>query len=402
MKRFFLILSLTIFTCSCDEPVNMSVKKLQLTPNQTQMLSADNDFTFSLFRQVADANEDKCFISPLSASFALSMAANGANGETRQQILSVLGFDAEALSELNEYHHNLLTTLPYLDSKTKIALANALFVQTDFPLEADFVSACRQSYNAKVDILDFMNNPSGAAAKINAWAARNTNNKIKKVVDAPTVESLRMMLANALYFKGKWDCKFDKSNTRKEAFTASDGSVSQVDMMHITEHFRYAQTDAFRMVELPYKGGAYVMDVFLPAEGKTIADVRHSLSNQTMAEARVYSYNIDLRLPRFTMDYERRMNEDLQALGMTQAFTGSADFSNMSSVPMCIDFVKQNTFLAVDEEGTEAAAVTVIGFKCTSVGPEETIPFYVDEPFILLIREVQQGTILFIGEVNTL
>lgn len=400
MKRCFLLIALAVLTCSCDEPVSIGVKKMHLTPAQMQMLSASNDFTFSLFRQVADAGEDKCFISPLSASFALAMAANGANGETQQQMLSVLGFDAGALAELNEYHHNLLTTLPNLDNKTKIAIANALFVQPNFPLEADFVSTCRQSYDAQVDILDFMNNPSGAAAKINAWAARNTNNKIKKVVDGPTVASLRLMLANALYFKGKWDCEFDKSNTRKEPFTAVDGSVSQVDMMHITDHFRYAQTDAFRMVELPYKGGAYVMDVFLPAEGKTIADVRHSLSNEAMAEA--YSHNVELRLPRFTMNYERRMNEDLQALGMTRAFTGAADFSNMSRVPMCIDFVKQNTFLAVDEEGTEAAAVTVIGFKYTSAGPEETIPFYVDEPFVLLIREVQQGTILFIGEVNKL
>lgn len=401
MKKIILSLMLLLAVMTaCNEPVSAPVKKMNLTVSQQQLVGVSNQFTYDLFRQVA--GQGNCFISPLSASFALSMVANGAEGTTKEEMLKALGFDGKTLDELNEYHQKMMRDLPKLDKKTTVEIANAIFIQDSFPVHKSFVDVNKTWYLSEVSNLDFENDASGSASHINNWASKHTHGKVNKVVDARSLKDTKMLLANALYFKGEWLDKFEKDMTIEESFTNADKTTATVPLMHRQDRYMYGTNDVYRQLELPYNGGAYVMDVLLPQEGKTVADICQALGHA--AEPVLESHLMDVKMPRFKMEYERILNDDLKALGIRQAFDRVfAQLPGISSIPLCIDFVKQNTFVAVDESGTEAAAVTTISLiKCTAVGPDEEmpIPFHVKESFVYRIRERETGTVLFIGEMQ--
>ena len=338
-------------------------------------------FAFGLFQEVvSNDGSDVVFISPMSASLALSMTANGASGSTQREMLSALGFDC-SIKELNEYNRSVMDLFASEPDGVELNAANSIWVSDVFPLKNSFSRKIRKNYDAVVTNLDFSDPASPSV--INQWCSDNTAGRIDRMIEAidPTTQ---LYLLNALYFKGLWTTPFDAALTRA--------------------YFPYYSGTEGSMVELPYgEEGNFVMDVLMPADGISVDDFVSALDKELLDKlsGSLQTDEIRLTLPSFKAEYEITLNDVLQRLGMKEAFTSSADFSAMSKDNLMISEVKQKTFIEVNEEGSEAAAITSVGMMRTSLGPEP-FSFTVDRPFVFLIRERTSGTLLFMGIVRNL
>lgn len=393
-----IIAAMVIFvSCETGNGVKQT-KALQFSPAEKQMVQHCNDFSFNLLAQAA-ANEqsENIILSPLSASMLLGMLMNGADGETLAQIREMLGFEDAPIDEINDYYRQLIDVLPALDQYTLLNLANGIWVAERFPLQADFVQACHQSFDAEAkNVPTFVDD--NVLADINRFAAAHTNNRIKDIIDRSMVDDNTVMaLVNALYFKAKWKDKFKATQTHKQKFTTLNGVEIQTDFMHRTDEMTYNEGDDFQLLELPYKGSKYCADIILPAEGIDIRTFVASMDAERWHEmtSGMQYPRVELALPKFSLKYQRCLNADLQALGMTDAFSGQADFSRLSEHEAYLSLVNQYTFMQVDEEGTEAAAVTIGLVADKAAEPMDFRRFIADRPFLFVIRERDYGTILF-------
>ena len=424
MKRLLLLLPvLAVLLCGCNGPTvepqpgddsgktgKHAIRTFELTDAEQQMNVQTNTFALNMLRQIVGSEDlaqtpNICF-SPVSANMALGILLGGADGQTRAQMQTVLGFADATEQQVNDYYHKLVEALPYLDSTTVVKIANALWLKQTFPIKDAYRSQTQATFNATIDnVRTFVDD--AVIDMINQWAADNTNNLIRKVIDRSMVsDDLMMVFANALYFKGIWDKKFEERSTIRENFTTAAGKTEKRDMMtHYFSNARYTETDAAQVLELAYEGDKYCMDILLPKSGKQPADVLDDLTPERWVEieknVRWGSYDVDVWLPKFKYTYERSLIRDLQTLGIQAAFTPMADFSKLSEVDTYLGFLKQVCYIAVDEQGTEAAAVTIGGNYTTSVGPEpQPKIFHATHPFVYIIRERQYGTILFCGVVG--
>ncbi|MGQ0715319.1 MAG: serpin family protein [Gemmatimonadaceae bacterium] len=363
--RRSLVALLLAFAAACsDSPTGSSagpadslkVLPRALSQGELEAIASSNRFAFDLFKSINTRFVDtNVFISPLSASFALGMTLNGANGETFEGMRTALRIEDPELSSINAGYSDLIALLLALDPSVDMRIANAIWYRETFPFHQAFLDTVAPYFSARVTGLDF-----GAPAtvdRINAWVDTATAGKIPKVLDAIGPD-LVMLLMNAIYFKGSWRSQFDPAQTQDAAFATENGSAFQARMMHLNTTVALSSVGGARAVDLPY--------------GRA-----------------------DVYLPRFQMKWEDKLNSDLKAMGMDRAFCDCADFSRMSPEGVFISFVKQNTFVNVNEEGTEAAAVTTVGIETTSGRP--SIRF--DRPFVFVIRERLSGTILFMGKV---
>ena len=379
-------------------PVPLSELPRPLSAAEGKLVTAGNIFSFALFDRVSGAQPaENIFISPLSASLALGMTMNGAAGETLSEMRSALGLGGASENEVNEGYRDLKTLLLTLDPGTQLGIANSVWYLDTFPFEQSFFTAARTYFDAEVTGLDFWS-PT-ALPTINGWVARATNDRIPKVLDRIEDDS-RMFLINALYFKGVWQHQFNPAETRQQPFTSVDGTKAEVPLMHQDGEFRYLQAPEVQIVELPYGNTAFTMTVLLPAPDRDINEFAASLTPELFNSwlDALGETKLSVDLPRFTLSYGRELNDELKALGMEKAFVpDGADFTRMSPLgrALFIQFVKQDTFVAVDEVGTEAAAVTTVGVSVTSAPPA----IRVDRPFVFAIRERFSGTILFIGKI---
>ncbi|WP_291529666.1 serpin family protein [Bacteroides sp. UBA939] len=413
LKKTIAALSLLSIFAACQNDENETPqpepkprKDISLTRAEQEMLEAGTDFAFHFFGQVCstEARKPNVFVSPLSASLCLSMITNGAWGNTLTEMQDVLGFPAASFSldDLNNYNRKLTTALLDLDNTTQLGIANSIWVKQGFKVFDSFVDVNKKKYDARVQELDFAS--PKAKDVINQWCAEQTNNCIKKVIEE-IPEDARMYLINALYFKGIWRSQFRKSDTRQENFTNSDGIERKVNMMNQTGTFNYVHNTAFAIAELPYGNEAFSMVVLLPAEGKTLDESLAELTSGNWKEwgESLYGRELQVKLPRFKVEYDKSLIGDMVAMGMQDAFDKHrADFSKMSEENLFIGLLQQFTYVNVDEEGTEAAAVTIGGMMTTSVGPSTPIPFYVDRPFAFMIKEKSTGAILFMGKITEL
>ena len=369
-----------------------------LSASEQAVIGASNRFAFDLLREAsARDTASNVFLSPLSASVALGMTLNGARGETFTGMRGTLGFGALDQNEINASYRSLIDLLLGLDRSVEMRLANSIWVRTGFPLHDSFVQSSRKHFDAEVAELDF--NDPAALKTINKWASRSTDGRIERIVDE-IPSNVVMYLMNAIYFKGSWTRQFDPKLTRDAAFHREDGGEQRVRMMHRPEMtVRHLRTAEAEMIELPYGRGAFSMTVVLPTRGGTLEGLVASLDAQTWSEwmGQLTERRLDVFLPRFRLEYEKVLNETLEALGMEAAFTPGADFMGMSPVRgLYIGEVKQKSFIEVKEEGTEAAAVTSVSMVLSSGPP----PFRADRPFLLIIRERLSGTILFMGAIG--
>ncbi len=368
--------------------------------DQARLAAANTDFAFDLFQQIAHEQPGaNIFISPFSVSTVLQMIDNGAAGTTKQEMEQVLHTDTVPADALNAACESLNQSL---NSQTNVALelANAIWYKQGIPLKPGFVSANKEFFQTELGAVDF-DSPQSAQI-INDWADQSTHGKIKQVVQWPFPPATRVVLANAIYFKGKWERPFDKQDTKPHDFHLAGGGEKQVPTMWRRGHFDYQRRDGFQAVRLPYAGRRLWMEVFLPDADFSLAKLLARFdtnSGRTKMLQDFFEQDGTLALPRFKLEYNVSLNNPLQALGMGRAFQ-DADFSAMSDEPLQISEVKQKSYIEVNEEGTEAAAVTVGIMQATAVlRPLEPFEMVVDRPFFFVIEDSQTQSILFMGVV---
>ena len=374
----------------------------ELSPAEKRLIESDNSFGLTLFKQIVDGERDRnVFISPLSVSMALGMTYNGADGATQEEMEAVLGLAGLSRQEINASYESLIALLSALDPKVRFLLANSIWYRQGFPVEADFIDLNQTYFGATVRGLDF-DDPQ-TVDTINAWVDENTQGKIEEIVEAPISPATMMFLINAIYSHGTWTYRFDESDTRDAQFNLPDGSQTACKMMRQSGDFQYFSGADFQAVDLPYGDGDYSMAIILPHPGRDIDAIIGELDAETWEDwmGRFAPFELDpLELPRFTLEYEIGLNDVLKALGMESAFSPSqANFTGMydeTGMPnLYISKVKHKTFVKVNEEGTEAAAVTSVEMALESMPPS----MRVDRPFIFAIRENRTGTILFVGKI---
>jgi serine protease inhibitor len=369
--------------------------------DQDKLASANTGFAFDLLKQITRVQPGtNVFISPFSVSTVLQMVGNGAGGETKaemQRVLKTTGLPADALNAackgLNQS----------LNSQTNVILnlANAIWYKEGFHLKPGFVSDNKNYFSAKLAGVDFGKLES--AQTINDWADKSTHGKIKQVVQWPFPPLTRVILANAIYFKGKWDRPFAGRTEDDPFYVLPGGKPKQVPTMWQHGHFNYQQGDGFQAVRLPYAGKRLQMFLFLPDTNSTPEKLLADLNADTWQNKILPRFHDEqglLGLPRFKLDYDVILNDPLKVLGMRQAFAGAADFSAMAQEPLFVSEVKQKSFVEVNEEGTEAAAVTTVRMTLSAMPvPRNAFNMIVDRPFLFIITDDQTKSVLFMGVI---
>ncbi len=366
-------------------------KEIELTEGERQLIASNNDFAFNLFRKVR--GETSSIVSPLSITYALGMMNNGATGKTQQEINETLGFGEAGADAINSFCQKMLTEAGTLDEKTKALISNTIFVNEGKGcyLQDDFIAKASEFYNAQLQNRNFFDGETMDV--INQWANDHTEGMIPKVLDESSFNPWAVSyLLNALYFKGVWSEPFDVAETKEESF----GGGSAVPMMHNYVECEYAENSLYQAIVLPYGNGAYRMKIFLPREGKTIANVLDALDGNNW-QTKGQQYDVDLKLPRFETENNINLVNTMSDLGMPTAFTAAAEFPYLciNKNDIFIGNMLQFAKIKLDEQGTEAAAVTVIEVT-DGMGPE--VDFHATRPFLYIISEQSTGAIFFIGQ----
>ena len=379
----------------------VSAQPLELTPEQKAMAATGNEFSFRFLQQIDGSGEGDWFVSPTSLQYLLGVILNGAQGATAAEIAHTLGFEPADLAALNDFNREMLTRLPKLDPATKLTIGNAVFVNKLYPIDKKYKNLVEKYYDAEVQNLDF-NNERATLRVINGWCDKKTNGLIPGILES-VEPSMFAYLLNALYFKGAWSYPFSKNLSRERTFYLESGKEKKVWMMEKERKFAYGEDDLCQRIRLPYGDGVYAMYVLLPKKGHTVSEVVASLGGEKWDDLRKHMYfdtKVNLWLPRFETKYHIKLNDILKEMGMPGSFRPGADFKAMSPNADFLDFVQQDAVIKVDEEGSEAAAVTSAGMMgATAVAtPPRIIDFHADHPFLYMIVESSTGSVLFAGK----
>ena len=378
----------------CTDPV-----PINLTSEQIRLIESENKFAFDIFIETLKSSElsKNIIISPLSISVALSMTLNGANGSTREAMLEALRIKGISTDIINNSYKNLTGKLLNIDKRILISVANSVWTENNFTAKKPFTSILTDYYGAEYKSFD-INDPQ-APKQINLWIEGKTNGLIKEMIEKLNDNTV-MLLINAIYFKGKWKSQFNPKNTVQSSFYKQDGASSVVPMMKQTSEYKIFQGNGFVMAEFPYGQGNYVMDIILPDQQTGLNRIIPDLTekNYKIWIDNMREMKTDLSFPRFKFGYKKQMKDILTSMGMGIAFTDNADFSNISDDDLLINDVIHQAFIETNEEGTEAAAATVVEIGLTSM-PVSNFILNVDHSFIYIIRESTTNTILFMGTV---
>jgi serpin B len=364
------------------------------------LVPAKNRFGFKLFCALVEAGiKHNLLISPFSITTALSMTNNGAAGETRAAMARCLEIEGVNLDELNEEEKSLAAGLQNSDARVQLLIANSLWARKGVAFKSGFLKRVKQFYQAEATVLDFASRD--APDKINGWVRQKTRGRIDRIVNQITPEVV-LFLINAVYFKGKWQEEFDPKLTAESDFHLIEGTTERVLMMSRSGRFDYLLGEGFQAVALPYGEGRFSMVVLLPDESLGLNGLILKLNNENWQrwQAGLVSRQGEVKLPRFKMEYEQSLKEVLKRLDMAVAFDlERADFSEMSSQSgIAIGDVKHKSFIEVNEEGTEAAAVTSVEMVMSAL-PVDRFRMVVDHPFIFAIQDNATGAIIFLGAV---
>ncbi|MGI6358548.1 MAG: serpin family protein [Bacillota bacterium] len=394
-KVLFVLLTLTLLS-GCTQatlPPNMSL--LSELAEQGAGVGLYQQFGFDLYHQLNSGSLENLLISPTSIALAVSMTLNGADGGTRQQMLEALGLGDCDLQQLNEANQLLIRRLQ--DSDVTLSIANSLWMRQGIEFNQDFVQSNQTYYDAAAHNLDFSSD--AAVETINNWVKEQTNDLIDGIIEGPIHPLTLMFLINAIYFQGDWGMPFDPDRTKEGLFHTPQGTVN-VPFMRQTDKFDYLYQDGLQALRLPYADEELAMYLFLPEDWE-------AFQQQLTAEqwqgwlGDFRSERVQLELPKFEFAYEEQLNDALQALGMTLPFAaGQADFHLIADIEqdIYISEVKHKSFIAVDEVGTEAAAVTSVEMVATGM-PVEPIQLKFDRPFFFVIHDRMTDTALFMGQV---
>ncbi|GEO06085.1 serpin [Adhaeribacter aerolatus] len=404
LKTALLGMTAAFLFLSCQKDLTNSPKYnttdlRPLTAQEAKTVSSSNDFAFRLLQKLQPQQPNQnLFVSPLSISSALTMALNGADGTTKEAMQQTLGFALQTDKEINQSFKSLQDLLTGLDNQVNFTTANSIWYAQQYELQAPFVQQNQTYFNATVQKLNF----SSPTAKntINDWVKEKTQGKIPDIVQEIRPDHV-LFLVNALYFKGTWTYPFDKKLTQKAPFRQEDGSTAQVDFMTLKNgEYLYFNDASKQVIDLPYGNRQFSMTIIVPNGQETVSNLTRQLNADQLATwlGKANTTKLDLRLPKFKLEYKKELKETLKQLGMGEAFSNQANFSRMvagSTGGLAISEVMHKTFVEVNEEGTEAAAATSVGVVLTSLPPT----IQVDRPFIFLIREKSSNAILFIGQL---
>ena len=382
---------------------NNERKRIELDETQRTYVEAGNDFAFRFLKQIDAGEPGNWFVSPVSLQYLLGLVLDGAEGATADEICQTLGYPAGQSEAVDAYCRKMLSELPNLDKKTKLTLANAIFFNDKMTIKVPYKKRVEKFYDAEVESLDFYQK-QGTLRTINGWCNRQTNGLIPAVLDDVSPDMFAYLL-NALYFKGTWMYPFNKRYTQDRTFTLESGQKKEIPMMIKERKYGYGENDVFQRVVLPYGNGSYSMIVLLPKKGHTVADVIASVNGENWKDIHSrwgYGTLINVWLPPFESKYHIQLNDILCDMGMPRSFGPAAQFKPMSDDALWLSFVQQDAVIKVDEEGTEAAAITSAGMLGATAIPEppRVIDFHCDHPFLYLITENSTGTILFAGKFS--
>ena len=384
----------------CQE-TERGIANRELTATEKQLVESGNNFGFKLLRKVNESEPDKnVFISPLSVSIALGMTLNGAREETFDMMRSTLEYEGLTQEEINRNYLSLIRLLQGLDKKVIFEIANSIWYRNELTVQKQFISDNQTYFDAEIAAMDFED--PGSVDRINRWVSDKTHQKIQSIIDKLD-PNLVMLLVNAIYFKGTWSYEFEKDKTHDDLFVRGDGSSVPCSMMMQTGSFNYLHTEQYQAVDLPYGDGDFSMTIIRPNDGIGIDELIATF-DQSRMQSIISGFNIStgtIEMPKFKLELKYTLNDILKSMGMEIAFIPEmADFSGIDSINgrhLFISEVKHKTFVDVNEEGTEAAAVTSVGVGTTSIGDE--FYFRADRPFLFLIKENRSQTVLFIGKV---
>lgn len=405
-KSIVLTLSLLFCFLSCNKNSDENNSELKTIADiKNSVIKSNNEFTFSLFQEINNQEEpaENIFISPLSIYYALSMAANGANGKTAEAFKDVLNLqeaDHQAfLDAIDELYNDLIPN----NDKVVLEIANSLWIRENFTVKDTFIWETEDYFNAEVRTMDFTN--PDALGIINGWIEDKTHGKITKMLSNISPDAV-LFIINAIYFNGKWKYAFNDSSNKVSNFYINDETTSQVDFMNREAMLDYYENDLFQSVQLPYDDTNYFMTIILPKQDNSANDFVALFDNDRWNEIQSNSVVTDvfLTIPKFKFSYgTKSIKQELIDMGLSVAFSGEADFSRISNESIFISDVFHKAFVEVNEEGTEAAAATIIEIDLVSAGedqPPVTKYFNANRPFIFAISEKKSGSILFIGKVN--
>jgi len=374
------------------------------------VVDANNQFALDYYSKLKSKESGNIFFSPFSISSAFVMTYEGAKGQTAEEIRSVFHFPEDSYLRRSEYA-SIFNELNKKDKKYKFNSANALWVQQDYQFSKDFFENVEKYYSGKAINLDFKKDPEGSRITINNWVENQTNDKIQNLIPQGIIQPMtKLVLTNAVYFKGEWIKQFNKNDTKEEDFRTSNSGIIKAQMMRRTDKeaiFNYAENSDLQMLEMPYSGDELSILLLLP-KNDNLTKLEGILSTKNISDWKkdLRRQRVDVYIPKFKFETKYFMADDLKAIGMPLAFSDSADFSGMTATgkrDLKIDEAIHQAFVEVNEEGTEAAAATaVIMVVGSAAGPAEEpeIPvFRADHPFIFLIQQKSTGAILFIGRV---
>jgi serpin B len=374
------------------------------TADRTAVVEGNNAFAFALFGQLRNRNGN-LFFSPESISTALAMAYAGARGNTASEMAKTLHFTVPQ-PQLNPAMGALLSELNAVHDGYQLTLANALWAQQGYTFLDNFLQLLKTDYGAGLNQVDFKGATEAARLTINQWVEQKTQDKIKDLLQPGTLApSTRLVLTNAIYFKGDWQTQFDKTQTSDEDFYPSPAQTKKAAFMHRIGSFNYFDGGSFQILEIPYKSKELSLVVLLPKDRNGLPALEQSLTASNMRQWLSQVAQLDkviVALPKFKSTQQFELGATLGAMGMAQAFTGGADFSGMTGKhDLAISEVIHKAYIDVNEEGTEAAAATAVGMRAMAMrGPVEQPPvFRADHPFIFVIRDNRSSSILFMGRM---
>ena len=410
MKTLAKITSLSLLLCtilvflSCSKREDDLVRDpvpISLTEAQTIIIESGNEFAFDIFSKLAGsaAPGQNILISPLSISYALSMTLNGAKGETRDAMTEALRVSGIDMETLNKSYKTLTEALLNIDKKVLISIANSVWTENNFQVKKAFIDILTDYYDAESKPFD-ITDPS-VPGLINKWIEDKTNGLIREMISELPGNTV-MLLINAIYFKGQWKLQFDKSLTVDETFFLSGNSEVRVAMMKNKKKYKVYEGKGFKIAEFPYGQGNYVMDVILPDEKQGLNSTLALINTRDYESwvSQMTEQEVEVSFPKFKYGFKRTLKDILSDMGMGIAFTDFADFSNISEQhDLLLTDVAHQTFIETNEEGTEAAAATVVTVGVTSM-PPPPLEFRMDHPFMYIIRETSTNSILFMGRVS--
>lgn len=401
MKRIFAFLSITLLLAgSCEQfqtpQGNEEYEPIVLTKSQQEVVARGDAFALDFLRVTAKSFPGtNLFLSPMSASMLCCMLANGAEAETYAEIVKAIGMDGFTIDQVNDCYATLVSALLKADRSVALSLANSIWAAEGLDVKADFKKRMSSVYDADSYVVDFTQNST--LKQINGWCSDKTKGLIPKMFEELDPQ-VQMILINALYFKGTWQVQFTKGQTAQGTFNAASGQQTTVQFMRAgaSDAFTGYADENVTVARLPYGNGAFYMEAIMPAE-KDFTAFLNALTPERIARWDTNNLQkFELRFPKFKVEFDtdEQLVPIMQALGMKKAFSYAAEFGGMSNTPLYVSNMRQKSYVSIDEEGTEAAAVTEADMRKNAAGNPMLV---FDRPFVYLIREKSTGAILFAG-----